>query len=514
MTARELRYTVVIPTVLRPSLDVLLRALAGTDGPQPSEIIVVVDLPDRTGSQVSGGAGSVDSGGPPVRWLSSGGHGPAAARNRGWLASHDPWVAFLDDDVVVSRDWARRLAEDLAGLGPEAAASYARIEVPAPIGRRPTDDERRTLALRNAQFITADAAVRRSALMAVGGFDERFPHAYREDADLALRLMSAGFTLHTGSRVTTHPIGRARALASLRAQAGNADNALMRRRHGPDWRRTAGESGGRLGRHMFTTFCAGLAAAAAVSGRRRVAATASAAWLASTVRFALARVAPGPRTVREVLEMSVSSILVPPAAVAHRIRGEIAVSRAGTAIRSPVLAVLFDRDDTIIHDVPYLSDFRKVEPVPGAAEVLSRLRATGVLVGVVSNQSGVAHGRITVGELREVNDEVERRLGPFDTWQICVHSGRAGCACRKPMPGLIFRAAADLGVPVERCVVIGDTEADVEAARTAGAVGILVPTARTLPAEVHRAHSHGRLAPDLATAVALVGLGRGRTADS
>ena len=82
------------------------------------------------------------------------------------------------------------------------------------------------------------------------------------------------------------------------------------------------------------------------------------------------------------------------------------------------------------------------------------------------------------------------------------------------MPGLIFRAAADLGVPVERCVVIGDTEADVEAARTAGAVGILVPTARTLPAEVHRAHSHGRLGPDLATAVALAGLGRGRTADS
>lgn len=511
MTADGLRYTVVVPTVLRPSLHVLLRALAETTGPQPSEIIVVVDLP---GHFASGNGLPTSVAGIPVRRLSSGGRGPAAARNRGWSAATEPWVAFLDDDVVVSDDWARRLVEDLTGLGPEAAASYASIEVPAPIGRRPTDDERRTLALQDARWITADAAMRRSALMAVGGFDERFPRAYREDADLALRLTDAGFTLHAGARVTTHPIGRARPFGSVRAQAGNADNALMRRRHGPDWRRTAGEGPGRIGRHAFTTVSAGLTLAAAVSGRRRTAAAAAAAWLASTTLFALARVAPGPRTVREILDMVGTSILVPPAAVLHRIRGEIAVSRSGTSIRSPVLAVLFDRDDTIIHDVPYLSDFRGVDPVPGAEEVLATLRAAGVLVGVVSNQSGVAHGRITATQLREVNDEVERRLGRFDTWQICPHAGGAGCACRKPLPGLIFRAAADLGVPVERCVVIGDTGADVDAARAAGAIGILVPTDRTLRAEVDRARADGTLATDLASAVELAGLGRDRTVDS
>ncbi len=128
----------MIPTVLRPSLDFCLRALAVTDGPQPSEIIVAWTCPTGRARRCPAGAGSVDSGGPPVRWLLRG-HGPAAHANRGWLASHDPWVASWNDDVVVSRDWARRLAEDLAGLGPEAAASYARIEVPSPIGRRPTD---------------------------------------------------------------------------------------------------------------------------------------------------------------------------------------------------------------------------------------------------------------------------------------------------------------------------------------------------------------------------------------
>lgn len=506
MTTDEQRYTIVVPTVLRPSLHRLLDALSHTTGPQPSEIIIVIDLPGDPRGQCHDRQPREST--APVRWLSSGGRGPAAARNRGWCAARDPWVVFLDDDVVVSADWAERLAADLATLGPEAAASYARIEVPAPVGRPPTDDERRTLGLRGARWITADAAMRRSALMSVGGFDERFPRAYREDADLALRLIAAGFTLHVGARTTTHPIGANRLLASIRAQAGNADNALMRRRHGPGWRSRAGEGPGRLGRHTTTTALGIIALAAAAFGRPRTAVVAAAAWLAATARFAVHRIGAGPRTAREILAMATTSALVPPVAVVQRVRGEVGVLRDGTSVRSPVLAVLFDRDDTLIHDVPYLSDFRRVQPVPGAGDVLARLRADGILTGVVTNQSGVATGRITEDELRAVNDEVERRLGAFDTWQICIHADGDGCVCRKPLPGLVLRAAADLGVPVESCLVIGDTEADVEAARAAGATGILVPTARTLACEVARARAAGVLARDLSSAIARGGLGR------
>jgi histidinol phosphatase-like enzyme len=82
-----------------------------------------------------------------------------------------------------------------------------------------------------------------------------------------------------------------------------------------------------------------------------------------------------------------------------------------------------------------------------------------------------------------VNRRVDELLGPFGTWQVCPHGPAGGCRCRKPAPGMITGAAACLGVGVADVVVIGDTAADVAAAHAAGARAILVPTARTLPAE-------------------------------
>lgn len=150
-------------------------------------------------------------------------------------------------------------------------------------------------------------------------------------------------------------------------------------------------------------------------------------------------------------------------------------------------AVLFDRDDTLIVDGPYLADASAVRPMPGAAEALARLRAAGVPIGVVTNQSGLAKGLITPAQLAAVNARVEELLGPFSTWQICPHDASAGCRCRKPQPGLLLRAAQQLGVPPSGCVVIGDIGADMAAARAAGATGVLVPTARTRAAEVDAA---------------------------
>ncbi|GAA2270456.1 hypothetical protein GCM10010149_09800 [Nonomuraea roseoviolacea subsp. roseoviolacea] len=147
-------------------------------------------------------------------------------------------------------------------------------------------------------------------------------------------------------------------------------------------------------------------------------------------------------------------------------------------------AVLFDRDGTLIKDVPYNGDPRKVEPMPGAAEALSRLRRAEVPVAVVTNQSGVAKGLITPDEMGQVNARVEELLGPFDAWAICVHDDGDCCTCRKPAPGLLIRAAAVLDVSPRDCVVVGDIGRDMEAARAAGARGILVPTPLTLQQEV------------------------------
>jgi len=163
-------------------------------------------------------------------------------------------------------------------------------------------------------------------------------------------------------------------------------------------------------------------------------------------------------------------------------------------------AVLFDRDGTLVHDVPYNSDPADVRPVPGARAALDRLRALGVPIGVVSNQSGVARGLVSLEQLVRVNARVEELLGPFDVWQVCVHGEHDGCGCRKPAPGLVKGAAEQLGVPAGRCVVIGDIGADVTAAAAAGARGILVPTPRTRQTEVR---GTPEVAPDLTAAVAL-----------
>ncbi|MFE7740782.1 HAD-IIIA family hydrolase [Nocardia sp. NPDC057455] len=493
MNGHTVDYSIVIPTTGRESLRLLLESLAAASGPRPRDIVVVDDRP-------RGGELALPETALPVRVIRSGGHGPAAARNAGWRHAAGAWIAFLDDDVITAPDWPARLADDLRDLEEHTAASTARIEVPLPEHRRPTDAERATARLATARWITADMAYRRSALVAVGGFDERFPRAFREDADLALRVCLAGYVIASGQRLTRHPVRESGPMASVRAQRGNADNALLRRKYGARWRRRIGEDKGLLPRHALTTAAGTAAMALGIAGRRRSALLLAAVWTASTGEFAARRIAPGPRTPEEIGRMTVSSALIPPAACWHRLRGEL---RHRNATHTSPLALLFDRDDTLIIDVPYLADPSRVQPVPGAVDALRGVRAAGVQLGIVSNQSGVARGLISPEQLAAVNSRVEQLLGPFATWQVCVHGEDDGCACRKPEPGLVRRAAADLGVDVGRCVVIGDTGADVTAAMTAGARAILVPTARTRPEEVHRARRDATVAQNLTEAVRL-----------
>jgi histidinol-phosphate phosphatase family protein len=469
-----LSYDVVIPSARRDSLRRLLASLAADGGPAPERVIVVDDRGGGAPLELDTDTALA------VTVVRGGSHGPAAARNAGWRAARAEWVAFLDDDVVLPGGWRVALGRDLERLGPRAAASQGRIVVPLPDHRRPTDWERNVQGLERARFATADMAYRRSALEAVGGFDERFPRAYREDADLALRVRDAGFEIHTGERHVLHPVRPAGVAVSLHLQAGNADDALMRALHGPRWRERAGAPPGRLALHLLTTAAGVTAAAALVARRRRPAAVAGAAWLAATVQLAAARIAPGPRTPREILTMSWTSALMPPVASFQRGRGTV---RGRRLLRRPS-AVLLDRDGTLVEDVPYNGDPAAVRMMPGARAALDRLRAAGVRLAVVSNQSGIGRGLVSEADVRAVNARVEELLGPLGVWRVCPHAPDEPCWCRKPAPGLIIGAAAELGVAPGECVVIGDIGADMDAARAAGARAILVPTPRTRSEEV------------------------------
>jgi hypothetical protein len=164
-------------------------------------------------------------------------------------------------------------------------------------------------------------AYRRSALEALGGFDERFPRAYREDADLALRARRAGYQLTVGDRSVSHPVRPARWWVSIGRQRGNGDDALMRRAHGRRWRDEADVPPGAYRAHLMVTTALGLAVAGAVTGRRGWTAAGIVGWAAGTARFAWRRIAPGPRTPGEVAAMAVTSAVIPLAAVGHRALG-------------------------------------------------------------------------------------------------------------------------------------------------------------------------------------------------
>jgi histidinol-phosphate phosphatase family protein len=469
---------IVVPTTGRGSLWALLAGLAGAGA---HRITVVDDRARGRRLRVP----------PGVALLRSGGRGPAAARNVGWRAcGPSRWVAFLDDDVQVGPEWGEHLVEDLELLAPTAGASQGRVRVALPRHRRPTDWERNVAGLQDARWITADLCVRRAALVSVGGFDERFPRAYREDADLALRLMDAGWTLHRGARAVEHPIGRARPWVSVAKQAGNADDVVMDALHGRDWRERAGAPRGRLRAHVATTALGATALGAALAGRPRAAGALAAGWGVATGELAWRRIAPGPRTPREVATMAATSAVLPAAASLHHLRGR---ARARSLEREPSLAprparrpaaVLLDRDGTLVVDVPYNADPERVVPVPGARGALDRLRACGVPLAVVTNQSGIGRGLMSAEDVAAVNERIEALLGPLGPWLVCPHDPDAGCACRKPRPGLVLEAASRLGVAPDRCAVVGDIASDIGAAAAAGARGVLVPNEQTRAEEI------------------------------
>jgi carbamoyltransferase len=426
--------TVVVPTVGRPSLTALLQALGRASGPRPVEVLVVDDRPD--GGDLTAFLPGDDV--LPVRVLRSGGRGPAAARNVGWRHARTEWVSFLDDDVLPDDDWPARLAEDLAGLAADVAASQGRVRVPLPAdrrahrlgaahrgaGRRPVDHRRHQLP---AQRAGAGRRLRRA-----------LPARLPEDADLALRVEDDGGRLVVGDRWITHPVRPVDDWVSLRTQAGNADDPLMTRLHGPDWYERAGRDQGSA------------VAARRHDGRRRVgpragrspsprlAALATAAGWPAGVELAWARIAPGPRDRAEVRRMLLTSFAIPPAATWHTLRGQWQhrAPRRGAALltwscgtgtarsctTSPTTA-------TLLWSGPSTASHRRSS---GCARRRARRRGDQPVGG----RHRAHHSRADGGG----QPEVERLLGPFDVWQVCPHAPADGCGCRKPAPGLVKEA--------------------------------------------------------------------------
>lgn len=312
----SVRVSVVVPTYRRPELlDRCLAALAAQDLPAADYEVIVADNAgsDDTRRQAEAWAARAPA---AFRWV-DGSHarGPAAARNAGWRAARGDVIAFTDDDCVPDPGW---LSAVLAGMGEGRAAGWGAIHMPLP--ERPTDYERNESGLERAEFATANCFCRRDVLAEVGGFDERFATAWREDADLFLTLLEKGYKVERvpAARVV-HPVRPARWGVSLAQQRKSAFNALLYKKHprlyrqriqpAPPW-------------HYYGAVL-GLAAAAAglALGQAGVALAGAAVWLGLTARFCLRRLRGTSRAPRHVAEMVVTSALIPPLAVYWRLRG-------------------------------------------------------------------------------------------------------------------------------------------------------------------------------------------------
>jgi D-glycero-D-manno-heptose 1,7-bisphosphate phosphatase len=139
--------------------------------------------------------------------------------------------------------------------------------------------------------------------------------------------------------------------------------------------------------------------------------------------------------------------------------------------------VFLDRDGTLIRDVGYPNDPESVHLIEGAAEALAELRRRGFSLVVVSNQSGIARGLVSAEEAAAVHErfisELKRNGAEVDDARYCPHAPDEGCSCRKPEPGLLIAAAAELGLDLGSSFLVGDKASDVEAGRRAGCRTVL-----------------------------------------
>jgi D-glycero-D-manno-heptose 1,7-bisphosphate phosphatase len=147
---------------------------------------------------------------------------------------------------------------------------------------------------------------------------------------------------------------------------------------------------------------------------------------------------------------------------------------------APASALFLDRDGVVILEKDYLRDAGQVELFPGVTDALRRARDAGFLLVGVSNQSGLGSGRFTLADFDAVMGRLDALLRaadvPLDAFFYCPHAPKAGCACRKPAPGLLEEAARHLAWDPARSWVIGDKISDVDLALGAGLRACLVRT--------------------------------------
>jgi glycosyltransferase involved in cell wall biosynthesis len=311
--------SVVVPTSNRPQL--LDRCLAGlvtqVFGTTSYEIVIADDeASESTRRQVEEWRSRFLQIGPAIHYLPvCDSRGPAAARNAGWRFARGGVIAFTDDDCIPEPEW---LVAGVRAIREGATGVSGRVVVPLP--EDPTDYERNAAGLATAEFVTANSFYLRSALEAVGGFDERFAMAWREDSDLWLTFMGRGETLVSAEdAVVIHPLRPAPWGVSLSQQRKSQYNALLYKKH-PQLYRQRVQPG--PPRDYYAIVGSIVGCLLGLGFRRPGVMVASfMVWARLTGAFIARRLHGTSRRPAHVAEVIVTSALIPPLAVYWRLRG-------------------------------------------------------------------------------------------------------------------------------------------------------------------------------------------------
>jgi glycosyltransferase involved in cell wall biosynthesis len=299
--------SIVVPTYRRPQLlaNCLKALLLQKFNKRDYEIIVVSDGPDEHTKQILNNW--VGYSYPVIRYLPlPQKKGPAAARNYGWLNAKGQIIAFTDDDCIPDPHW---LHEIVAHCNPtEEVALTGKVIVP--ISKRPTDFENNTARLQTADFITANCACTKNALIKAGGFDEQFSMAWREDSDLEFKLIDNHIPIKKiASAIVVHPARSANWGVSVKEQKKTMYNALLYKKHPLLYKKKICQQTPVLYYCIIAAFA--MMVVGFITRQHNIAMVGAAGWLSLTGYFIYKRLYETKLSVSHITEMVVTSFIIP-----------------------------------------------------------------------------------------------------------------------------------------------------------------------------------------------------------
>ena len=316
------RISVVIPTFRRPDLlRRCLEAIRQQNCPDCSfEVLVVSDGPDPvTEALVSEFIQmytefSLKFYALPVK------RGPAAARNFGWQHGSGELIVFTDDDCIPAASWIDAYWSVYKLRNKRLIGFTGKVEVPVP--ERPTDYQKNVAHLSTAEFITANCACSRATLELVGGFDEDFPIAWREDSELQFKLLKENLPIvYVNEALVCHPARAASWGTSIRDQQKSMFNALLFKKH-PDLYRSKIASGP-VWNYYAIILASIIAIIALIIHAQFLGIAALIVWIAGITLFIAKRLKGTDVSFSHRFEMIVTSLIIPYLSVYWTLRGAL-----------------------------------------------------------------------------------------------------------------------------------------------------------------------------------------------